>query len=80
MQKCPNCGHKHGSRLPLILWQVCFLVVYLIWMLGDYQPREYRFIGISAFIVFNAATVWMALRNKPTVASDGAMMRKGNND
>jgi hypothetical protein len=80
MEKCPNCGYKRGSRLPFALIQVCFLVVYLIWMLGDYQPRQYRFIGISAFVVFSAANVWIAVRSKPTVAASAAMMRKGNND
>jgi hypothetical protein len=37
-------------------------------MFGDYKPRGYKLIGLAAFLVFNAGTLWMVLRNRrPTV-------------
>ena len=80
MQKCPNCGFKSGTNWPLILWVIAFNVLYLVWMLGNYQPLDLRLIGLGAYLLSWVATAGMLIRNKPTVASNEAMMRKGNND
>jgi hypothetical protein len=46
---------------------IAFNVLYVISILGNYQTREYRWIGLGAFLLFNAGTLWMAIGSKPTV-------------
>jgi len=80
MQKCPNCGYKSGANWPLVLWAISFNALWLLYILGGYQPREYKLIGAAIYTLFTIGTVGMAIRNKPTVPASEGMMRKGNND
>jgi hypothetical protein len=63
MQRCPKCGYKDGFNWPALLWMCSFMTLYVLWMMGNYTPREYRWAGLAAFFVFNLGVVWMALRN-----------------
>jgi len=56
------------------------MVLYLLWMLGDYQPREYKWIGLGTFLLFNAGSLWMALRARPTVPRERDDEEKRNHD
>ncbi len=63
MQRCPKCGYKAAFNWPALLWVGSFMVLYVLWIMSGYVPREYRWIGLGSFLVFNAGTVWMGLRN-----------------
>ena len=62
MQQCPKCGYKEGIDWPGILWVISFFALYLLWVLGDYRPREYRWVGLGAFLLFNVGFAWMLIR------------------
>jgi hypothetical protein len=62
----------------MLLWVVGFYVLFLVWMLGNYSPREYRWIGMAAFLLFNAGTVWAAVKKKSTVPGKGMMREEKN--
>lgn len=67
MQKCPQCGYKQGPNWPLVLFVISFNVLYVVWMLGNYQPKEFKLIGLVAYLSCWVAIAGMLIRNKPTV-------------
>jgi len=62
MHRCPQCGYKGRPDWPLVLWVIAFIAIYLVWMLGDYQPRDLRWIGIGAFLLFMLGGLRLAIR------------------
>jgi hypothetical protein len=64
MQRCPKCGYREGVDWPALLQVIAFCVLYLVWMLGDYGPRELRGLGLATMILFCVGTIWRVLRLK----------------
>jgi len=52
-----------------VLWVIAFGALYLVWMLGDYQPRDLRWIGFGAFLLFTVGGLRLAIRYpaRPTI-------------
>jgi hypothetical protein len=66
MLVCPKCGHGGGFPLPMTLWAAAFLIMYFVWINGDYTlqaSRSDRHWALTAFFVFDAGTIWAAVRN-----------------
>ena len=63
MQRCPQCGCKDKFNWPVLLMMLAFLMLYLTWMLGDYQPRQLKPVGLAAFVLYSAGVCWMGIRN-----------------
>ena len=63
MHRCPQCGYKDRPDWPLVLWVIAFGALYLVWMLGDYQPRDLRWIGLAAFLLFAVGSLRLAFRH-----------------
>jgi hypothetical protein len=41
---------------------IAFYALYLAWMLGDYRPRDLRWIGLGAFLPFTVGGLRLAIR------------------
>ena len=67
MRECPNCGYRFGSGWLLVLWIVGFNALYLVWMLGNYQPRELKLVELGAYLLCWVSTAGVPIRNRPTV-------------
>ena len=61
MLACPHCG-KQRTNWPMILCVIAFYLLYAVWMLGDYQPRELRPYGLLALLIFSFGAIWSVLR------------------
>jgi hypothetical protein len=64
MQRCPKCGYSERVDWPGILGIVAFFLLYFVWMIGDYRPRDLRGLGLAALILFLAASTWKVLKLK----------------
>ena len=64
MHRCPQCGYKDRPDWPVGLCVIAFYALYMVWMLGDYQPRELRWIGLGAFLLFTLGGLRLAIRYK----------------
>jgi len=64
MQRCPKCGYTERVDWPGILGVIAFALLLLVWILGNYEPRELRGWGVVALILFSASSVWRALKLK----------------
>ena len=47
-----------------MLGLLAFMLLWLVWMLGNYAPREFRGVGIAAIGLFVAASIWRILKLK----------------
>jgi len=75
MHRCPQCGYKDRPDWPLVLWVIAFFALYLVWMLGEYQPRDLRWDRARSVLLFTVGGLRLAfryparptmLRSKPT--------------
>ena len=64
MQRCPKCGYRERIDWPGILGVLAFGLLYVVWMLGNYSPRELRGLGLAAMVLFVIASIWKVLRIK----------------
>ncbi len=65
MQICPQCGYRGGFNWPMALWGGAFLILEFLWAYGDYGlqgSRSDRLWALAAFLMFNAGTIWLAVR------------------
>ena len=63
MQKCPKCGYDEGADWPQIMMLLSFYLLFVVYIVSaDFAPRNWRFIGMTAFLGFSVGQMWGMLR------------------
>ncbi len=63
MQKCPKCGYDEGRQWPQIIVILSFNLLFVVYIVSaDFAPRNWRFIGMIAFVGYSVGTTWGMLR------------------
>ena len=62
MQRCPKCGYQ--EPVEAILHGAAFFLLFVVGVLGGYEPRYLRAAVIIALIFIFTGTLWRVLRLK----------------
>jgi hypothetical protein len=66
MKRCPKCGYREGFDWPSLLVGLAFLFLYAMFtvVVGDYIPKNYRWMVMLALLLFLAGEFWKSRREK----------------
>ena len=65
MPRCPKCGHDEVPDWSRVVGVFAVSLLYLIYLVtADSTPRSWRFVALSAYLVFTLGTIWYGIKQK----------------